>query len=85
LEKIHRYVNKGGNQGDIKFLFSFGFKHDNEGKKFAKSRVRGLPNRYGSSGVVVIILQVGACWVWSLIIFLISKVLFHPGLDPRPQ
>ena len=24
-------------------------------------------------------------WVWSLIIFLISKILFQPGLDPKPQ
>ena len=33
----------------------------------------------------MISLQVGDCWVWSLIIFLVSKVLSQLGLDPRPK
>ena len=33
----------------------------------------------------MISIQVGDCWVWSLIIFLISEVLFHLYLDFRPK
>ena len=44
-----------------------------------------LARSCNSSGVVVNSLQVGDCWVWSLIIFLIPKVLFQLVLDPKPQ
>ena len=44
---------------------------------------------YNSGGVVEISLQVGDCWLWSLIMFLIQRsllsVVFIPHEDFTPQ
>ena len=38
---------------------------------------------YNSNGVVEISLQVGDCWLWSLIIFLIHRSLFSAVFIPH--
>jgi hypothetical protein len=50
---------------------------------------RIIVQQYNNGGVVEISLQVGDCWLWSLIIFLIQRSLFSamfiPHEDFTPQ
>jgi hypothetical protein len=65
------------------------FKHEGEDEKFSRSKKVHSPDRYNIGGVVEISLQVGDCWLWSLIIFLIQRSLFSamfiPHEDFTPQ
>jgi len=52
------------------------FKHDDEDEKLSMSKVGAHSIRCSSGGVVVINIQVGDCWWWSPIIYLIQRSCF---------
>jgi hypothetical protein len=48
------------------------FKNEGEDEKFSRSKKDHSPTDTTRDGVVVMNLQVGDCWLWSLIIFMIQ-------------
>jgi hypothetical protein len=52
------------------------FKHEGEDEKLARPKVDHTLTCTTKFGVVVISLQVGYCWLWSLIIFMFHGFCF---------
>jgi hypothetical protein len=72
------------NQGETELLLSFSW------SSRMKMKMRNFPVQegsessiYNSGGVVEISLQVGYCWLWSLIIFLIQRSLLSAVFIPH--
>jgi hypothetical protein len=59
------------------------FKNEDEDEKFSRSKKVSESNIYNSGGVVEISLQVGDCWLWSLIIFLIQRSFLSAVFIPH--
>jgi hypothetical protein len=80
LEKIHTSQNpidmltKGVTREKlISAQFQLVFKNEYEDEKFFQVQEGSKSSIYNSGGVIEISLQVGDCWLWSLIIFLIQR------------